>query len=282
MPDPRRDYLTLLLSQYWFAPPVALWRAVELRVLAAVPFDRPILDLGCGDGLISQVLFADEAPIECGFDPWAEQVRKAAATGMYAEVQQAQGDAMPYPDATFATVYSNSVLEHIPDLMPVLAESARVLRPGGKFIATVPSDAFRRLLAGYRARVEVGDFNGAAAYADGVDHFLAHYRYPDPARWAEMLAEVGLRLQLSRYYIPAETAAAWDRANHTYGIYPQSRWLYRLLASPRLRKLGYQAWLRRWIVRRLSSRWRRLYELDVPPEGVGSGLLIVAQKPEHV
>ncbi len=280
MPDPHRDYLKLLLSQYWFAPPVALWRAVELRVLAEEPFPRPILDLGCGDGLIAQVLFADEPPLEAGFDPWEEQLRKAVASGVYVGVQLAQGSAMPYPDATFATVYSNSVLEHIPDLMPVLAEAARVLKPGGRFIATVPSDAFRRLLAGYRARVEVGDFNGAAAYADSVDHFLAHYRYPSPGQWDEMLRRVGLRLQSSRYYIPAETAAAWDRANSTYGIYPHSCWLYRLLASPRLRKLGYQSWLRRWIVQRLSVRWRRFYDLNVPPDGVGSGLLIVAEKPE--
>ncbi len=62
MPDPSRDYLTLLLDQYWFAPPVALWRAIELRTLVAEEFPRPILDLGCGDGLIAQVLFGGDPP----------------------------------------------------------------------------------------------------------------------------------------------------------------------------------------------------------------------------
>ena len=41
-----RDYLTELLTTYWFAPPVALWRAVELRVAAEERYERPLLDLG--------------------------------------------------------------------------------------------------------------------------------------------------------------------------------------------------------------------------------------------
>jgi len=278
MPDPNRDYLTLTLNQYWFAPPVALWRAIELRVLAAETFPRPLLDLGCGDGLIAQVLFAGEVPVEAGFDPWLDQVRKAPASGAYRHVQQARGDAMPYPDATFAAVFSNSVLEHIPDLDPVLREAARVLRPGGRFLVTAPSDAFRRLLAGYRDRVAVGDLEGAEAYASAIDQRLEHHRYPTPAQWAEMFERAGMRLMRARYYIPTEVEALWDRANATYGIHTNGAPLYRWLASPRLRKLGYQALVRRWAVRTLGKRWRRAYMLDVPEGAAGGGLLVVGEK----
>jgi SAM-dependent methyltransferase len=282
MPDPDRDYLTLLLNQYWFAPPVALWRAIELRTLAQERFPRPILDLGCGDGLIAQVLFADALPLAAGFDPWFGQVRQAAQSGSYAAVQQALGDAMPYPDATFATVFSNSVLEHIPELVPVLREAARVLRPGGRFIATVPSDAFRRLLAGYRSRVAVGDFAGAEAYAAEVDRRLEHHRYPTPDAWARMLARVGITLERARYYIPAEVEVRWDRANATYGIHEDGLQVYRWLASPRLRKFGYQRLIRRWVVQALSEYWREAYEQDVPSGGVGGGLLVVGRKNTHL
>lgn len=278
MPNPNRDYLSLLLDQYWFAPPVALWRAVELRTLAEQAFPRPILDLGCGDGLIAQVLFAGEAPIEVGFDPWLAQVRQAPESAAYRHVQQALGDAMPYPTASFGAVFSNSVLEHIPELTPVLREAARVLRPGGRFLATVPSDAFRHLLAGYRTHVAVGDFAGAEAYATRVDQRLEHHRYPTPAQWEALLADAGLRLVNARYYIPAEVEALWDQANADYGIHEHGRRLYRWLASPRLRKFGYQAVLRRWIVRKLRVQWRRAYDLDVPEDGVGGGLLVVAEK----
>jgi SAM-dependent methyltransferase len=278
MPDPARDYLTLMLNQYWFAPPVALWRAIELRTLAAAPFQRPILDLGCGDGLIAEVLFAGEPRVEAGFDPWFDQVRKAPQTGAYRCVQQAYGDAMPYPDARFTTVVSNSVLEHIPDLAPVLRESARVLQPGGRFVATVPSDAFRELLAGYRDRLAAGDPGGAEAYASGVDDLLEHHRYPSPDAWRARLAAAGLELREARYYIPPDVEALWDEANRAYGIHPDGNPLFRWLASPRLRALGYQRIVKRWVVRRLGRRWRHAYEMDVPAGGVGGGLLILAEK----
>ncbi len=287
MPDPSRDYLTLLLDQYWFAPPVALWRAIELRTLAAEGFPRPILDLGCGDGLIAQVLFENDPPIEVGFDPWLDQVRKAPATRAYRSVQQALGSAMPYAGETFGSLLSNSVLEHIPDLDPVLREAARVLRPGGRVIFTVPSDAFRRLLAGYRDRAAAGDMAGAEAYAAGVDTWLAHYRYPTPEEWGTLLKRAGLRLVHTVYYVPPAVMALWDQGNIAYGVrsvpgghpgFVQRGTLYRWLASPRLRRFGYQRWIRRWVVRRLGLRWREAYTADVPADGVGGGLLVVGEK----
>ena len=278
MPDPSRDYLTQLLEQYWFAPPVALWRAVELRILAEECFPRPILDLGCGDGLIAQVLFGGNPPIEVGFDLWFNQVLQAPSTSTYHTVQQALGNAMPYCSNYFDTVFSNSVLEHIPDLRSVLLEVVRVLKPSGRFIATVPSDAFRQLLVGYRNRIAVGDKQGAESYANKVDRRLDHYRYLSPQAWKDLLAELGLRLVRSRYYIPAEVAAVWDRANSTYGIHEDGLPVYRWLASPRFRKLGFQNLIKRAIVNRLSVRWRHLYEMDVAQNTPGAGLLIVADK----
>ncbi|HEY89526.1 MAG TPA: class I SAM-dependent methyltransferase [Thermoflexia bacterium] len=278
MPNNKRDYLKLLLEHYWFAPPVALWRAIELRSVAAEEFPRPILDLGCGDGLIAAALFAHEPPIEVGFDPWWEQLRQGAASGQYKQVQQALGDALPYPDESFACVFSNSVLEHIPALQPVLNEAGRVLRPGGRLIATVPSDAFRRLLAGYRERISVGDVEGAEAYASNVDQQLAHHHYDSPQEWTARLESAGMRLSTARYYIPAAVAAIWDRSNHQYGIYAEGQAFYRWLASPRLKRLGYQRWLQHLIVEKLGRDWRRLYEMNVPVGGVGAGLLIIGEK----
>ena len=141
------DYLAELLTAYWFAPPVGLWRAVELRVAAEEQYERPLLDLGCGDGLVGQVLFGKEARADVGLDPWADQVRRAARTGVYRHLAVGDGHHLPYADGTFATVFSNSVLEHIPDVGMVVHEVGRVLRcpdpntgqAGGHFVFTVPS-----------------------------------------------------------------------------------------------------------------------------------------------
>ena len=272
---PAKDYLLELLDRYWFAPPVALWRAVELRTAAEEAYPRPLLDLGCGDGLIAGTLFG-LGGVDVGLDPWAEQVRKAARSGVYRWVQQADGHRMPYADGTFATVFSNSVLEHIPDPLPILQEVARVLRPGGRFVFTVPSDAFRQLLHGYRVRRERGDLQGAERYAARVDTRLAHYHYHTPEEWASLLAQAGMRMATARYYVPEPVERLWDRMNGRYGIDRWSPW--RVLASPRLRGLGYQRFLRRWVVGRLGRIWRPYDEMDVHPGQKGGGLLIVAQK----
>ena len=39
--------------------------------------------------------------------------------------------ALAYRDTSFDTVFSNTILHHIPDPMPFLREARRVLRPGG-------------------------------------------------------------------------------------------------------------------------------------------------------
>jgi SAM-dependent methyltransferase len=193
-------------------------------------------------------------------------------------VQQGWGDALPYASKTFATVFSNSVLEHIPEQEPVLREIARVLRPGGRFIATVPSDAFRRLLAGYRERMAVSDVEGAEAYADRVDRRLEHHHYPSPTEWADRLGRADIRLLHTRYYIPAAVAALWDESNAVYGITEEGQPFYRWLASPRLKKLRFQSWMRDKVVNKLSREWRPSYEMEVPEGGVGAGLLVVGEK----
>lgn len=274
-----RNYLTELLTTYWFAPPVALWRAVELRVAAEEQYERPLLDLGCGDGLIGQVLFGTQGYVDVGFDPWVDQLRQAARSGVYRHVDLAKGHRLPYADGTFATTFSNSVLEHIPDVGPVVREVGRVLQPGGHFIFTVPSDAFRTLLDGYIRRKEIGDTQGARAYASSVDTWLEHHHYHTPEEWSDVLNAAGMKLVKARYYIPEPVERLWDRMNVRYGV-SQSRSAWGLLVSPRLRPLGYQALLRRVVVRSLSRRWRPYYEMDVRPGEKGGGLLVVARREE--
>jgi SAM-dependent methyltransferase len=52
-----------------------------------------------------------------------------------------RGDArhLPFPDGTFDVVITSEVLEHIQDDVAAVSEMVRVLKPGGRFAATVPS-----------------------------------------------------------------------------------------------------------------------------------------------
>jgi SAM-dependent methyltransferase len=238
---------------------------------------RPLLDLGCGDGLIGEILFRAPGEVDVGLDPWEDQLHRAAASRVYRHVDQAEGRALPYAAESFATVFSNSVLEHIADVEPVLREVGRVLRTEGRFIFTVPSEAFRRMLDGYARRMAVGDRKGAEAYALSVDDRLDHRHYHTPEEWQDLLSRAGLTLLKARYYVPEQVERFWDRMNARYGVGRRTS-LWKLLVSPRLRSLGYQRLLRRLVVTYLSDRWRAYYEMEVRPGDKGGGLLIVAQR----
>ncbi len=279
-----RDCLVQLLDAYWFAPPVALWRAIELRAVGELEYERPLLDLGCGDGLIGQIAFGTGPQVEVGLDPWLEQLRQAAAVGIYRHIDQGIGHALPYADGSFSTVFSNSVLEHIPEVAPVLHEVSRVLRPGGRFVFTVPSDAFPEMLDGYALRMAAGDPRRAAAYVSATDERLEHHHYHTPQEWAALLSDAGMALQRANYYMPSDVERFWDRVDRRWAGSGHPRrlrgWVWRALVSPRLRPLGHQQVLRRLVVAYLRRRWRPYYDTEVDPGAKGGGLLVVAQRKE--
>src|SRR5687768_16131431 len=120
---------------------LGLERVLECNLYRGRQLARPILDLGCGDGLFAQLVFGDRS-IEQGLDPDERVAEIARARGTYSTVHVALGQKMPIESGSLATVISNSVLEHIPDLESVLRETARVLRANGELWATVPTDRF--------------------------------------------------------------------------------------------------------------------------------------------
>ena len=266
-----KDYLADFLSRYWFAPPVALWRSIEARTLATLDFPAPMLDFGCGDGLYTEAIFGKQIKI-FGNDIAKGELPSARDSGVYKHgVQFADGHGLPYKTAAFGSVYSNSVVEHIPDPQNVLPELSRVLRRGGKLVLTVPSDKFRSLLFGV---TNAATSAAAAAYAVKIDKLLAHHHYNTPEQWRKLYAGVGLKLIEARYYISPETEQQWDRMNQDYNIGGRS--LFNVLASPRLRPLGYQRLMKQIVVRRLQKDLRPFYNAQVKDSG--GGLMVVGEK----
>ncbi|MEO7040072.1 MAG: class I SAM-dependent methyltransferase [Candidatus Elarobacter sp.] len=66
--------------------------------------------------------------------------RAAAALGTLVHAVLNDGPVIPLADASADAVYSISVLEHLSDPLPVIAEAARILRPGGPFVLTMDVD----------------------------------------------------------------------------------------------------------------------------------------------
>lgn len=90
-----------------------------------------ILDLGCGDGALTERLVAVGADV-IGTDFSADMVAAAVARGLDARVLD--GHALNF-DGAFDSVFSNAALHWMTRPDAVIAGVARALRPGGRFVA---------------------------------------------------------------------------------------------------------------------------------------------------
>ena len=105
-----------------------------------------VLDLGCGGGFISEAL-AQHGMDVCGIDPSAPSLTAARVhalqSGLEIDYRLGYGEHLPLMDASFDAVCCLDALEHVTDLGAVLAEVARVLRPGGLFIYDTINRTFK-------------------------------------------------------------------------------------------------------------------------------------------
>jgi ubiquinone/menaquinone biosynthesis C-methylase UbiE len=97
-----------------------------------------ILDAGCGAGALIAAL-RDRGAIVTGIDKSAGMLELARRRlGDDADLQVAElGAPLPFPDDTFDDVTACLVLHYLQDWGPALAEVRRVLKPGGRLIASV-------------------------------------------------------------------------------------------------------------------------------------------------
>jgi SAM-dependent methyltransferase len=102
-----------------------------LEWLAAQPGEY-ILDLGCGDGQLTQRIAAAGARV-AGVDASPEMVAAARARGIAAD--EGRAEALPYPDQAFDAVFSNAALHWVHGQDAMMEQVRRVLKPGGRFVA---------------------------------------------------------------------------------------------------------------------------------------------------
>jgi ubiquinone/menaquinone biosynthesis C-methylase UbiE len=106
--------------------------------LAGDVVGRRILDAGCGSGPLFAAL-RDRGAIMTGFDSSAGMLKLARRRlGDDADLQIADlSRPLPFPDAAFDDVIASLVLHYLEDWTAPLAELRRVLKPGGRLIASV-------------------------------------------------------------------------------------------------------------------------------------------------
>jgi glycosyltransferase involved in cell wall biosynthesis/trans-aconitate methyltransferase len=249
-------------------PHRALLRSVEAELMGGVTLEPPVLDVGCGDGHFAAVAY--HQPIDIGIDLPRPELDEARARGAYRRVVPASGTTLPFPDASFRTVVSNSVLEHIPDLDATLSEISRVLAPGGTFAFTTPSEHFGQFLLGNAALRRLGLPALGDLYARWFDGISDHFHRLAPAAWEEKLNAVDLTVRQWHYYFP-------EQAHHVFDV-------SHYLGAPTIlfRKLTGR-WIPHPALYRPVAGWlRRYYENGGEAIEAGAYLFFVCEKPADV
>lgn len=180
-------------------PGQAYWRALELfalrTVLASTAIGRPMLEIGCSDGSFASELFEG---IEMGIDVNPRAVARARGR-TYQSVQRMDARALSFRDKSFATVFGNSVVEHIPDIERVLKCAFDVLIDDGTLLLTVPLAAMNTHL-----------FLASDRYRSRRQRQLMHVNLLSIEAWEELLRAAGFRRVRFTTYLSGGQCTLWD------------------------------------------------------------------------
>ncbi|MET8169050.1 class I SAM-dependent methyltransferase [Streptomyces sp. NPDC005329] len=155
-----------------------------ILALAGDVAGRWILDAGCGSGPLFAAL-RDRGAIVSGFDASAgmlELARRRLGDGADLRVADLGGP-LPYSDDTFDDVVASLVLHYLEDWGPALTELRRVLKPGGRLIASVDHPFAINLMHRQAGRE-------------------AEYQYFDTTNWAEEWTMRGQTALMSLWHRP--------------------------------------------------------------------------------
>ncbi len=195
------------MGAIWSFGQDARWRRTMVERVNATP-GALVLDVAAGSGLVSRDLAARKLLRVVSLDANARMLRAgipanhAAGLGERITPILARAESLPFPDASFDAVTFTYLLRYVDDPVTVLAELARVLRPGGTLASLEFHEPETPLIrAGWRAYTRaLMPFLGALVSHDwyrtgrflgpSIERFYRRAPLAEQVRWWQ---EAGLR-----------------------------------------------------------------------------------------
>lgn len=296
-----RALLRSFLEANWLKPFDAVWDASVASTLASVRMEEPSLDLGCGDGLFmlialggrvrmaydryharaSMTSVVSEPPqrrMTVGLDWKAGLIDKARRMQVYRHLLVGDGQALPFKDRAFATVFCN-ILYWLPDWQTGLREMRRVLREDGRLVLVVPNRHVGDCLRSYHKARQYRQrgWYMAANFFEWIDHgrFDTLARLTgDREEWEHRLKNAGFALDAASPVLDSGAVVRWDFSTRPFlhGLVLMGRGLRAVGLKPAVKHVVIRMWQRRlwpWLARSLT------------PTEDACGLWVLVAAPSH-
>ncbi len=144
-----------------------------------------VLEVDCGPGVLAKMMQERGAQVT-GTDLSIVAVERARAKGISAQQVDVDTEPLPFADASFDTVVSNSMIEHRFFPKRSFDECVRVLKPGGRFIVCLPN------IAHWLCRWWV--VTGRFPYVENSPTDVLHIRFFTVSEVKELCQARGLRV----------------------------------------------------------------------------------------
>lgn len=178
------------------------WFKWVLDTLLKLPENARILELGCGHGLLWK---ENVERIPAGWNITLSDLsagmldaawRNLVVTGRAFQFKEIDAQSIPFEEETLDAVIANHMLYHVPDRPKAIAEIKRVLKPGGRLIATTVGENHMKEMNEWLSRVSRGKLSGMFSLpfvlengSEQLEEFFDHVsvsRYPDSLEITEV------------------------------------------------------------------------------------------------
>jgi ubiquinone/menaquinone biosynthesis C-methylase UbiE len=187
---------------YWAHAPIALARerSLELYLMRNIPLKNKVLDIACGDGFFSSLLYSKLEKVIYGIDLNPHEVEKAKLVKTFSSVSIMDATNLSFPAGYFDVIYSNSSLEHISDIEKALKSIHKSLAHGGKLFLTLPTDKFEKYSVGSTIFewFKLGKIN--LLFRKFYNRFWHHYHAYNVHDWILLFEMNGFRVQECKQY----------------------------------------------------------------------------------
>lgn len=213
-----KNILNKLVDKFWFVPNDIMLRSIECTFWKSISFNKPVLEIGIGDGIMDQYLFQGKR-ITYGIDIDPIGVKNARKFKLYTNTKAMDASKMTFKNNSINTAVANSTFEHIKFDLKAVSEVSRVLKKNGMFHFCVPTENYSKFISEIGAgKKEFKKYNAR----------VAHFHYHDLKQWQNILKKNHLKIIDYQYYFPKNEFRLWYFFHKlsTYKPYKRELWSY--------------------------------------------------------